>query len=109
MHLTRGFNTAHVTLALLVFLSDLSTQPAHQRKCSEHFQYINQGLEILEAMEECSAAQKIGHSVREFVASLSGQNATLNEFQMDSSASLLPNPLFGNFNAFLPVGFENFE
>ena len=86
----RGHNTTYIALGLLVFLSDLSREPLEVRKYSLNVGYINQSLEVLEAIEECSVAQKISHFVAEFSASLLGDSTT--EMQPQTERSLLAVP-----------------
>jgi hypothetical protein len=73
-----------------VLLSHIAREPFPQRLNSQYFQYVDQSLEVLGAMEECHVASKIADYAREFVAFLrtnannesvpGGQNPGTNQF-----------------------------
>jgi hypothetical protein len=86
---------------LLVFLADLAREPLETRKTSSHIEYINQSLEVLEAIEKCSVAQKIGRFVTEFAASLLGDDTASRHFQTDPSLLAVPGLPISDFAAFL--------
>jgi hypothetical protein len=86
---------------LLVFLSDLAREPLEARKNSVHLEYINQSLEVLEAIEKCSVAQKISRFVAEFAASLLGDDTASRQLQTDPSLLAVPGLPISDFAAFL--------
>jgi hypothetical protein len=85
---------------LLVFLANLAREPLETRKSSLNIGYINQSLEVLEAIEECSVARKIGQFVTEFLESLLGNGTSSNQQSIDQSLLSEPSLLFSDFAAF---------
>ncbi|KAF2663807.1 hypothetical protein BT63DRAFT_112372 [Microthyrium microscopicum] len=98
---TWGHNTTYIALGLLVFLSDLAQESPDVRKSSPHIEYINQSLEVLDTIEECSVAHKIGHFVADYSSSLLGDSTEAKQQQVDQSLLNVPGLPFTDFATFL--------
>jgi hypothetical protein len=106
---TRGYNTTYVALGTLVFLSTLTREPYETRQNSPHFESINQALEVLEAMEDCDVARKIGQFVKEYLATLLDGGMAPDQSQGDQFPLAVPNFPFSDLAAFLaehPDGYQ---
>jgi hypothetical protein len=99
----KGYNTTYVVLGLSVFLSKLAQEPLHMRPSSECFEYIQQSLEILDAMEECSVALKISQFAKEVLTALLNNGNLPRPTQKDPDVSEpIAGFLFTDATAFFP-------
>jgi hypothetical protein len=109
MQIFRGYNTTYIALGLLIFLSNLAREPREMRENSIHMTHISQSLEVLQAMQDCSVAQKIGQFVTEHTAALLGDAATSDEQHSDPALLAVANFPFGDLTSFLSGHTEGYQ
>jgi hypothetical protein len=66
----RWNNTTYIAFGLSIILSSFAQEPAGKRASSPDLPYIEQALEMLEVMSECSVARNISIFVRELLEML---------------------------------------
>jgi hypothetical protein len=81
----------------------LAHDPLHARENSNERKYINQSIEIIDAMENCSVAVKVGLFGRELLTFLLSEESLSKRVQRDETISeSLSGSLFNEFTSFIP-------